>query len=147
MQLALINAVAVLPDRSSLKLTINGHVFAALPVHSPDKSNVARVKIPAGVLVPGSNTVEIGVALAHRVDCSVNATYELWAMLDPAQTGIVTDRGSPSSARTLTAWTSASASRRRACSSNTVPASVSATRRYRRRGDPRHDGRMRRAAA
>ena len=51
--------------------------------------------------MPGSNTVEISVALAHRVDCSVNATYELWAMLDPAQTGIVTDRGSPSSARTL----------------------------------------------
>ena len=101
MQLALVNAVAVLPDRSSLKLTINGHAFAALPVHSPDRANIARVKIPAGVLVPGNNIVEISVALAHRVDCSVNATYELWAMLDPAETGIVTDRGSASSARTL----------------------------------------------
>ena len=52
---------------------------------------VVAVRIPPGVLTPGPNDVQIRVALAHRVDCSIKATYELWALLDPAQTGFVID--------------------------------------------------------
>ena len=101
MQIGLLNAVVVLPERSSLKLTINGHILSVLPVHSPDKVSILRVKIPAGVLMPGNNRVEVGIVLTHRVDCSVKATYELWAMLDPAQTGIVTEARALSSIHSL----------------------------------------------
>ncbi|MGO8833489.1 MAG: cellulose biosynthesis cyclic di-GMP-binding regulatory protein BcsB [Roseiarcus sp.] len=100
-QLAMLNAVVVLPDRSSLKLSINGHPLSTLPIRSPDGITVVRVKIPAGVLTPGFNKVHMSVALTHRVDCSVKATYELWALLDPAKTGIALEGGLPYSVRSL----------------------------------------------
>ena len=90
-QLGLLNSVVDLPDRSSVKLTINGRPLAAAPVRSPDEITNLPVKIPPGVLLPGLNTVQVNVALTHRVDCSVGATYELWALLDPARTGFVVD--------------------------------------------------------
>ena len=101
MQLALLNAVSVLPDRSSLKLIVNGRILSVMPVRSPDRISTMKIKIPAGVLVPGPNRIEIVVGLSHRVDCSLKATYELWAMLDPAQTGIVTDGTALSSIHSL----------------------------------------------
>ena len=95
-QLAMLNAVVVLPERSSLKLIVNGRVLSTAPVRSSDKLNIAMVKIPPGVLTPGANDVQVRVALAHRVDCSVKATYELWALLDPTKTGFVLDGASAS---------------------------------------------------
>jgi len=100
-QLAMLNAVVVLPDRSSLKLTVNGRVLSTLPIRSPDKLTTFMVKIPPGVLTPGANKVQMSVALTHRVDCSVKATYELWALLDPAKTGIVMESAAAYSIRSL----------------------------------------------
>ena len=88
-QLALKNAVALMPDRSSVKLTINGRLLATVPERSSEGLSVVPVGIPPGLLVPGFNTVDVSVTMAHRVDCSVAATYELWTQLDPAQTGFV----------------------------------------------------------
>lgn len=88
-QLGLLNAVTILPDLSALQVSINGRVLFDAPLHSSDRISSSSIKIPAGVLVPGSNSVRFTVTLAHRVDCSLPATYELWALLDPAQTGFV----------------------------------------------------------
>jgi hypothetical protein len=90
-QLAILNAVVALPERSSLKLMVNGRLLSTVPVRSAEKPDIVAVRIPPGVLTPGPNDVQIHVALAHRVDCSIKATYELWALLDPAQTGFVID--------------------------------------------------------
>jgi hypothetical protein len=95
-QLAMLNAVVVLPERSSLKLIVNGRVLSTVPVQSAEKLNTVTVKIPPGVLTPGANDVQMRVALTHRVDCSVKATYELWALLDPSKTGFVLDSASAS---------------------------------------------------
>jgi hypothetical protein len=100
-QLGLLNSVVDLPDRSSVKLTINGRPLAAAPVRSPYEITNVAVKIPAGVLLPGANTVQVNVALTHRVDCSVGATYELWALLDPARTGFVVDNADSYAIRSL----------------------------------------------
>lgn len=88
-QLALKNAVALMPDRSSVKLSINGRLLATIPERSAEGLSVVPVAIPPGLLVPGFNTVDVSVTMAHRVDCSVAATYELWTLLDPAQTGFI----------------------------------------------------------
>lgn len=101
LQLGLLNAVVVLPERSSMRVAINGRPLAALPVHSPNNIGKFALKIPPGVLSAGFNRIQISVALAHRVDCSVKATYELWASLDPAQTGFALDNGTGDAIRSL----------------------------------------------
>jgi hypothetical protein len=100
-QLGMLNSVVDLPDRSFVKLTVNGRALPAEPVRYPDEITNVMVKIPPGVLLAGANTVQVSVALAHRVDCSVKATYELWALLDPTRTGFVIDPADTYAIRTL----------------------------------------------
>ncbi len=100
-QLALQNTVAVLPERSSVALSVNGHLLATVPTRSPNGVSTFPVAIPAGVLVPGFNMVDVSVAMTHRVDCSVAATYELWTLLDPSKTGFVIPTSSTGAVRAL----------------------------------------------
>lgn len=88
-QIGLRNTVSLLPERSSLSVVINGHALPPIPVQSPNVVSTMPIAVPAGALVAGPNTVEIETTLTHRVDCSVAATYELWAQLDPADTGFL----------------------------------------------------------
>ncbi len=100
-KLAVLNAISVLPERSTIRVVINGIVVGVIPAASPERATATAIKIPSGVLVPGLNTVQITAALTHRVDCSINATYELWASLDPANTGFVVPRDTAFSVRSL----------------------------------------------
>ena len=93
-QVALRNTVSLLPEHSAIAISVNGRTLAALPATAADKLAVLPVTVPPGLLVPGTNAVQITSTLTHRVDCSVPATYELWATLDPAQTGFLVPRGS-----------------------------------------------------
>lgn len=45
--------------------------------------------IPDGLLKAGFNAVRLTAEQRHRVDCSPEATYELWTQIDPSQTGLV----------------------------------------------------------
>ena len=100
-QLTFQNTVATLPDRSVIRLTINGHVLATIPARSSRGMSTIPVQIPAGVLVPGFNAVDVSVDMSHRVDCSIAATYELWTLLDPARTGFVVPASSAGAVRSL----------------------------------------------
>ena len=100
-QISLLNAVSLLPERSSVMVAINGTVIATLPATAASKAALLTLKIPTGVLVPGPNTVRVSAALSHRVDCSIGATYELWAALDPALTGFLLPRDVAMVGRTL----------------------------------------------
>ena len=100
-QIALLNAISLLPERSIVKLTINGTVLAAVQAGSPDKPALLPVRIPPGLLVPGANVVRVSSVLTHRVDCSVQATYELWAKLEPTQTGLLVPRDAALPIRSL----------------------------------------------
>lgn len=101
LQLAVLNAVSILPERSVVKVAINGTTVASVQPASADKPMIVPVRLPAGVLVPGPNTIQITAALTHRVDCSVQATYELWATLDAAGTGFLVPREASLAARTV----------------------------------------------
>lgn len=92
LQVAILNTVSLLPERSALKIAVNGRPLVSLPANAADKPAIVPVAIPPGLLVPGANTVEVSASLAHRVDCSVAATYELWAALDPSSTGFLIPR-------------------------------------------------------
>ena len=91
-QVALRNTVSLLPERSAVTVAINGRTLATLPATAADKLAVVPVAVPPGLLVPGTNTVQVTSTLTHRVDCSVPATYELWATLDPTETGFLVPR-------------------------------------------------------
>ena len=88
-QLAFKNTVTLLSERSHLELIVNGHSLAVLELRSSDAVSVFPVTIPRGILSAGANEVEIVATMAHRVDCSVAGTYELWTAIDPSRTGIV----------------------------------------------------------
>ncbi len=98
-QLAMKNTVLLLPERSFVRLSINGHVLTTVPARAPNITSLIPVTIPPGVLVPGFNKVDVSVSMTHRVDCSTGATYELWTALDPAQTGFVVPTSSAGTIR------------------------------------------------
>ena len=88
-QLGLLSTISLLPERSMIKVVINGRTLVNTQIRSADQMSMIPVRIPTGVLVPGYNAVQVNVTAAHRVDCTVKATYELWSALDPTQTGFV----------------------------------------------------------
>jgi hypothetical protein len=88
-QLGYTAAVSVMPEASSLTLTINGHAIGRAPLAAPTSTRLLSFEIPAGTLSAGWNAAQVSVVQRHRVDCSLDATYELWTQIDPARTGFV----------------------------------------------------------
>lgn len=89
------NSVVVLPESSRMRVTINGRPVMEVPIRSAEAPQQFQVPIPSGVLSAGPNLVRIEGTMRHRVDCSIKATYELWADLDPTMTGFSFDGGEP----------------------------------------------------
>lgn len=88
-QLAYQNAVSVLPDTASLNVELNGKDIGAFSIRSPNGFKVEKLAIPANQLKAGRNALRLAVSQHHRVDCSLDATYELWTQLDAAQSGFL----------------------------------------------------------
>ncbi|MCD7107990.1 cellulose biosynthesis cyclic di-GMP-binding regulatory protein BcsB [Rhizobium sp. DKSPLA3] len=86
--LTLQTAISAAPERSNLTIQINGREIGATSLTAGDPRRVT-FDIPAGIIQPGYNAVAIAASHRHRVDCSVEATYELWTKIDPAQSGFV----------------------------------------------------------
>ncbi|OBZ92726.1 hypothetical protein ADU59_25460 [Pararhizobium polonicum] len=87
--LAYRNAVSVLPDSSVMAVEINGKAAGTFPIASPNGFKTEALKIGADFLKPGRNQVLLRARQFHRVDCSLEATYELWSELDPAASGFI----------------------------------------------------------
>lgn len=83
-----LNAIYVMPERSRMRVTINGQLVAEIPIASPQGATQVTAAIPAGVLRAGGNLIRIDMLAAHRTDCSVESTYDLWVELDNALTGV-----------------------------------------------------------
>lgn len=91
------SAVSVAPEWSKLTVAVNGSTVGTVPLRSGDPySN--RWDIPGELLAPGYNAVTFTVDQAHRVDCSIDATYELWTRIDPALSGFAFDSTVPPAA-------------------------------------------------
>ena len=97
-QLAFQAAISVMPEGSWLNVTINGKGIGRVPIAAPKSIKVLDFDIPPGLLAAGWNAVQVSVTERHRVDCSIDATFELWTQLDPARTGLV---GPPPVLKTL----------------------------------------------
>ena len=93
LRLAYLNAVSVMPEASKIGLEVNGVMIGTRPIQSPNRSKTLRFKIPNHILVPGYNAIRVFARQRHRVDCSINATHELWTDIDASKTGLVFSRG------------------------------------------------------
>lgn len=85
--LAYQNAVSVLPDNGVMSVEVNGKPAGDFPIVSPFDFIKQAVPVSTKLLREGTNRVRISVAQHHRVDCSLDATYELWTKLNPAMSG------------------------------------------------------------
>ncbi|MDQ0319220.1 hypothetical protein QO002_001358 [Pararhizobium capsulatum DSM 1112] len=83
------NAVSVLPDTSVIDVTVNGKPAGSFPIVAPNGFKRTDIKLDPQLLVAGRNQVDIRARQHHRVDCSLEATYELWTELNPRETGFV----------------------------------------------------------
>ena len=82
------NAISVMPETSRLTIFVNDVQVAQAPIAAASDPGGVDVELPRGLLTAGYNRVRIAVSQRHRVDCSLEATYELWTQLDPAASGL-----------------------------------------------------------
>ena len=97
-QIGFVAAASVLPEGSTLALAVNGRTLGEVRISAPNGISTTGFDIPPGLLVRGLNAVRVSVEQRHRVDCSVDATYELWTQLDPEATGLVLPPNAPGAA-------------------------------------------------
>ena len=83
------SSASVLPDISFLVFTINDVVVGRSGIASPANVKPIEFDIPPDVLKRGFNAVKISVEQRHRVDCSLDATYELFTQILPATSGFL----------------------------------------------------------
>jgi cellulose synthase operon protein B len=88
-QIGYIAAVSVMPEASTMTLMINDEIVGETPIRAVAAVKTVVFDIPQNLLRPGFNSIRISTDQRHRVDCSIDATYELWTQIDPTQTGLI----------------------------------------------------------
>ena len=88
-QLASQSSISVLPDTSSLTLSVNERLVGRKKIRTSGVLAKQVFDIPDGVLRPGVNVVRLSAEQRHRVDCSLPATYELQTAINQEQTGFL----------------------------------------------------------
>lgn len=82
-------AVSALPEGAALTVLVNGQPLTSLRGTDLAVGETLTLPLTPGMLAPGFNAITLVGENRHRVDCSAEATYELWSRLDPSATGIV----------------------------------------------------------
>lgn len=90
-QLGYLSAISVMPEASRLTLLINDQPVGATAITAVQTVKTVAFDIPPSLLRAGFNSVRIAAEQRHRVDCSLEATRELWTQIDPTRTGLVVD--------------------------------------------------------
>ena len=83
------SSISVLPDASSLTLSINDTVVGRQRLGASSGYSKLGFDLPKGLLQSGFNLIRLKAEQRHRVDCSLPATYELLTAVKPEQTGLV----------------------------------------------------------
>lgn len=87
LSVAFTNSVLVLPEASRLRVYLNGREVAQTAIDSPDRTKIIALPVSPEVLRAGENALRFEVDQRHRIDCSLDATYELWTRIDTRLTG------------------------------------------------------------
>ncbi len=88
LELAYRSGIDTLPDRSSLRVTVNGTDLGEIQPASFQDFTTVRFPVPDGVLRTGPNAVDISVRHTHRIACGADASFTLWTEIDLRNSGI-----------------------------------------------------------
>ncbi len=91
-QVGYLTAVSVMPESSYLTLIVNDAVVGRVNLRATQQVRTVMFDVPAGLMQAGFNSVRLSAEQRHRVDCSIQATYELWTQIDPSKTGLLLPR-------------------------------------------------------
>lgn len=76
------NAASVMPEVSNLELMVNGVKLGQAAIQNPASPGRMVVEVPGSALAIGHNALTVVARQHHRVDCSADATHELWTRID-----------------------------------------------------------------
>jgi hypothetical protein len=87
-RLAYTNTISVMPEVSTIRIWVNDAEVGKAQIAAASDPGSIDVELPKGLLTTGFNAVRIEVSQRHRVDCSLEATYELLTQIDPKTSGL-----------------------------------------------------------
>lgn len=88
LQLVTQSSIDLLPERSSMRVHVNGQDIGVAGLGNFDGFEGALLDIPDGVLVTGRNAVQIEFLQGHRIFCGPEASFGLWTDIDLARSGL-----------------------------------------------------------
>jgi hypothetical protein len=105
LRISYVSSVSTMPENSRLLVEINGTAIGERNVGAASRPELIEFDVPAGILQTGINAVRTTLRQNHRVDCSREATYELWTSIVPEDSGFVfeADASIPSDLQALSA--------------------------------------------
>ncbi len=77
------NSTALLEQRSQLRISLNEHVIAQVPLRPHQPEATADIRLPVALLQAGYNRIQFEVAQHYTLDCEDPAAPELWTQIDP----------------------------------------------------------------
>ncbi|MGP3698942.1 cellulose biosynthesis cyclic di-GMP-binding regulatory protein BcsB [Rhodobacter sp. NSM] len=89
LELSYRNSIAVLPEASSVAVTINDREAGRFVPRAFDGFASETLRIPPGLLKPGLNRIVLELHLFHRIYCSPEAWFQLWSDWDLSASGIM----------------------------------------------------------
>ncbi|MCU0831378.1 MAG: cellulose biosynthesis cyclic di-GMP-binding regulatory protein BcsB [Rhizobiaceae bacterium] len=90
-RLAYMNAVSIMPEGSFIEVYVNGEQVHRAPIQATVEPAQVDIEIPAQLMALGYNAITVKAVQRHRVDCSPDATYELWTDVVESATGFLKD--------------------------------------------------------
>ena len=79
-------SVDVLPERSQLRISVNGVQTA--PVVPVSSDQFQKLMLDPSLLVQGRNEIDVAVSQAHRISCGPKASFQLWSEFDLNASGL-----------------------------------------------------------
>lgn len=93
LQLVYTNSIEDAAEASALDVWVNGQPAARLPLEAHRGPVTARIDLPVDMLTVGPNRIDVVARQRHRLLCTVQSTYELWARIDTTRSRLLLDFG------------------------------------------------------
>lgn len=91
LQIATQSSIDILPERSAMRVRVNGTEVGTLPLRHFEPGQVDKLDLPPGLLIAGRNQVQIDFRQSHRIFCGPQASFGLWTDLDVTRTGLLVE--------------------------------------------------------